>query len=167
MKILRVLSACLLLLASICVQAAELRPFGRGDMARLLAEHQGRPFILTLWSTDCPHCKGTLHQLALWAKLHPAVDLVVVNTDGPYGSALIRTMLKAVGLGERDTWVFADASAERMRYEIDRRWGGEMPRTYLFDGNHQSAAFSGPIDPLALQQWAAPNSGNAPEKVRP
>lgn len=154
MKKLACLLASLLLLVGAVAQAAELRPFAKGDMARLLAERQGRPFVLTLWSVDCPHCKGTLRQLAALAKAHPRLDLVVVNTDSADEGKTIAAMLKGVGLGARDTWVFTGVP-ERLRYEIDRRWGGEMPRTYLFEPDHQFAAFSGPLEPAALDQWLA------------
>jgi thiol-disulfide isomerase/thioredoxin len=157
MTILRCLLVSLFL-ASACAHGAELRPFGKGDMARLLAEREGRPFILTLWGTDCPHCKGTLRQFAGLTKAHPDLDLVVVSTDSPDDGKTIAGMLKTVGLGERDTWVFAGAP-ERLRYEIDRRWGGEMPRTYLFERDHQFAAFSGSVDATALKQWLARNAG--------
>ncbi|MBI4986769.1 MAG: redoxin domain-containing protein [Rhodocyclales bacterium] len=139
--------------------AAELRPFVPGDMARLLQERQGRPFVLTLWSLDCPHCKGTLRQLAALAKARPAVDLVVVSTDSLGDSQHVAALLAATGLAQRDTWVFGDAAPERLRFEIDRRWGGEMPRTYLFDRDHKSAAFSGAVAEAELQQWLARNFG--------
>ncbi|MGE5466122.1 MAG: TlpA family protein disulfide reductase [Ignavibacteria bacterium] len=148
----RHLFAAALLLASVSLHAAELRLFGKGEMARVLAERQGRPFILTLWSTDCPHCKGTLRQLATLAKANPRLDLVVVSTDSADERATIAAMLAGVGLGDRDTWVFS-GSPERMRYEIDRRWGGEMPRTYLYDRDHHAEAFSGPVEDAALRQW--------------
>lgn len=140
--------------------AADLRPFGRGEMVRLLAERQGRPFALTLWSIDCPHCKGTLRQLAALAQAQPQLDLVVVNTDNLGEKKTIAAMLDATGLAQRDTWVFGDEAPERLRFEIDRRWGGEMPRTYLFDGDHKVVAFSGPVAAEALQQWLARNPGD-------
>lgn len=157
----------LLLLACAWAQAAELRPFGAGEMARQLADRPGRGFALTLWSTDCPHCKTTLRQLAALAKAHPGLDLIVVNTDSPDESKTIAAMLAAVGFGTRATWVFADAAPERLRYEIDRRWGGEMPRTYLFESDHQFAAFSGPVDPAALRQWFARSAGSRPQGPHP
>lgn len=154
----RPLVATILLLASAWLHAAELRPFASGDMARLVAEHRGRPFIVTFWSTDCPHCKTTLRQLSAWAERHRNVDLAVVNTDGPEAAQSIGPMLSRVGLGARATWVFAD-TPERLRYEIDRRWGGELPRSYLFDGEAGREAFSGPVAADALQRLAAGGHG--------
>lgn len=160
----RWLAVCALLLASAAAVAADLKPFGRGEMARLLAERPARPFALALWSIDCPHCKGTLRQLAALAKANPRFDLVVVNTDNIGERKTIAAMLDACGLAERDTWVFGDEAPERLRYEIDRRWGGEMPRTYLFDGDHKATAFSGPVAEEALRQWLARNGAAVRER---
>lgn len=153
----------LLALLMLCglAEAAELQPFGRGEMARLLAAREGRAFVLTLWSVDCPHCGTTLRQLAALAKSEPRLDLVVVNTDGVGADAgAIAAKLAAVGLGKRASWVFDDAP-ERLRFEIDRRWGGEMPRTYLFERDHKVAAYSGRIDGKVLKQWLARNPPSA------
>lgn len=155
----RLLAACALLLLATSVAAAELLPFGKGEMARQLKERQGRPFVLTLWSIDCPHCKDTLRQLAALAKIHPRLDLVVVSTDNLGEQKTIRAMLGATGLAARTTWVFGDDAPERLRFEIDRRWGGEMPRTYLFDGDHQATAYSGAVDAGVLRQWAGRHFG--------
>lgn len=149
------LLGCSLLCLHALAAAAELRPFGRGEMARLLAEREGRPFVLTLWSIECPHCGGTLRQLAALAKANPRLDLVVVNTDSFGERPAIAAKLEATGLARRATWVFGDEAPERLRFEIDRRWGGEMPRTYLFDRQHRALAFSGPVEAQALRQWLA------------
>lgn len=151
----RRLLLALLLLCGLA-QAAELRPFGRGEMARLLAAREGRAFVLTLWSVDCAHCGTTLRQLAALAKSEPGLDLVVINTDGGGDAGAINAKLAAVGLSERASWVFNDAP-ERLRFEIDRRWGGEMPRTYVFERDHKAAAYSGNIDGEVLRQWLARN----------
>lgn len=149
------LSFVALLLLNAHAVAAELRPFVRGDMARLLAERDGRPFVMTLWSVDCPHCKGTLRQLSVLAR--KGVDVVVVNTDNIGERNTIAAMLAATGMGRLDTWVFGDEAPERLRFEIDRRWGGEMPRTYLFDADHKTTAVSGTLSAQLLKQWQTRN----------
>lgn len=147
----------LLAVLAVVAQGADLRPIGRGDIGRLLAERQGHPVALTLWSIDCPHCKGTLRQLAALVKQNPGIDLIVVSTDNIGERKTIGAMLAATGLGERDTWVFGDEAPERLRFEIDKRWGGEMPRTYLFDADRKVVAFSGPLAEEAVTAWLARN----------
>lgn len=152
------------ILAQAGATAAELHPLGRGDVARLLADRPGRPVVLTLWSIDCPHCKSTLRQLAALSKANPHFDLLVVSTDNPGERKKIAAMLAANGLGGRDTWVFGDEAPERLRYEIDRRWGGEMPRTYLYDADRKVTAISGTVGEEALADWLARNGIGAGRK---
>lgn len=154
----RLLVVLLFAVLTASAQGADLHPLGRGDIGRLLAERQGHPVALTLWSVDCPHCKGVLRQLAALTKRSPGVELIVVSTDNIGERKTIAAMLAANGLGERDTWVFGDEAPERLRFEIDRRWGGEMPRTYLFDADRKVVAFSGPVAEEAVSAWLARNS---------
>jgi hypothetical protein len=60
--------------------------------------------------------------------------------------------LQQVALGNEQAWVFADDFVERLRFEIDPKWHGELPRTYLYvaTGFH---AFSGKLDPRELERW--------------
>jgi hypothetical protein len=62
-------------------------------------------------------------------------------------------MLAEFELAGVRTWAFADDFAERIRYAIDPRWRGELPRLYLFDADHQPTAISGRVDPDTLTEW--------------
>ena len=44
-----------------------------------------------------------------------------------------RSSRSPYGLGKVEQWVFADPMPERLRFEIDRRWYGELPRTHFYD----------------------------------
>jgi thiol-disulfide isomerase/thioredoxin len=138
--------------------AGELRVFGSGSLGRLLAERESRPVAITFWSIDCPHCKGTLKQLSTLLKQYPDLDLLVVSTDSLDARSTIDSMLASTGFGARPTWVFGAEAPERLRYEIDRRWGGEMPRTYLYDSDRKVVAFSGKVPDAAIAEWLARNA---------
>lgn len=145
------------------VVAGELLPFARGEMQRILEARQGRPFALLLWSIDCLYCKAIMERFTALARENPGLDLVVVSTDDIGARQAILAVLEAHGLGRQTTWAFAGEAPERLRYEIDRRWGGELPRTYLFDARHQFVAFSGPLPEKAVQQWLAKPAGGSSE----
>ena len=49
--------------------------------------------------------------------------------------------------------MFAEAVPERLRYAIDPAWGGELPRSYLFDAAHRRQAHSGLLDEAQLKDW--------------
>ncbi|QEL65476.1 hypothetical protein OTERR_20000 [Oryzomicrobium terrae] len=149
--------ATLLTLTALPALAGTLTPLQAGDYARLKATRSGKPFVVTLWGVDCPYCKGNLAMLAAAAKSNRKLDLVVIATDTLAEADAIAPLLRQAGLAERRTWVFGDAAPERLRFEIDRQWRGEMPRTYLFDADHQVTAVSGALSEDELRQWQRRN----------
>lgn len=128
-------------------------PFVRGSYQAIAAEHQGRPFVLVLWSLDCVYCR---HDLAMLGRLkveYPALELVVVATDTPERRDEIPEVLERLQLGDEPSWIFADSFVERLRFEIDPQWFGELPRTYFFDGDGNRIGVSGKLNEQAVEEW--------------
>ena len=134
---------------------AEVRPFVPGSLAQIQAERSGKPFILTLWSASCVHCPVELKALGELARKHPGLDIVLLAADTPGEAAQLAKLAASYGLGKQTQWVFADPQTEKLRFEIDRRWYGELPRTYFFDSAHQRTAASGVIPAEQLERWAS------------
>jgi len=132
---------------------ADVRPFAAGSLAQIQAEHSGKPFILALWSATCVHCPGELKVLGELSRRYPGLDVVLLATDSPAEAPQLARLASGYGLGKQAQWVFADAQPERLRYEIDRRWYGELPRTYFFDAQHRRTAATGVIAVEQLEQW--------------
>ena len=133
----------------------EIQHFTPGSLGRIEAERVGKPFILTFWSADCTHCPGELKTLGELRRRYPALDIVLVATDTPAEAAQLARLAEGYGLGRQAQWVFADSQPERLRFEIDRRWYGELPRTYFYDRQHQRQGRSGVIPAGQLEMWAA------------
>lgn len=145
----------LLLLCLLAAQAAaEVRPFETGSLARIEAERAGKPFILALWSVTCEHCPGELRALGELARRHPGLEIVLVAADSPAEVPQLEKLAAGYGLRRQSQWVFAEPQPERLRFEIDRRWYGELPRTYFYDAAHRREARSGVVPPERLEQWA-------------
>jgi len=144
----------LALLAGSAAQAAEPRPFVAGSMQQIRAAHAGRPFVLALWSLTCSHCQEELAQLGALQRRHPQLDVVLISTDTPDDTEALTATLARHGLARAESWVYADTFTERLRHEIDPRWGGELPRTYFFDRAHAVTARSGALAPAELERWA-------------
>ena len=142
------------LLAGAAAQATEPRPFVAGSMQQIRAAYAGRPFVLALWSLTCSHCQEELAQLGTLQRRHPELNVVLISTDTPDDAKALAATLARHGLARAETWVYADAYAERLRYEIDPRWGGELPRTYFFDRAHAVTVRSGTLAPAELERWA-------------
>jgi hypothetical protein len=50
--------------------------------------------------------------------------------------------------------MFSDGFAERLRYEIDPAWQGDMPRTVLISRNGEITTIEGSAEPAALRKWS-------------
>ncbi|MFN3397186.1 MAG: hypothetical protein ACK4ZS_01480, partial [Sulfurimicrobium sp.] len=61
------------------------------------------------------------------------------------------------GLGNTGQWIFADDMPERLRFEIDPRWHGELPRTHFYDRAHRVEVVSGVVPPPRLAAWVKAN----------
>lgn len=134
-------------------QAAAPNPFGTGSMREVAGAHAGKPFILAFWSLSCVYCKANLEQLGKLLAQHPRLPLVLVATDSVEEGADIAAVLDKYGLGNAQSWVFADSFVERLYFEIDRKWRGELPRTYFYDAGHRARVVSGKLDEQETADW--------------
>jgi hypothetical protein len=147
----------LILLATLLLAGfaqAEIRPYVAGSLKKIEGEHRGQPFILTFWSATCTHCPTELKALGELLRQHPKLNLVIVATDTPAEAPELQRLAHSYGLAGQTQWVFADAQPERLRYEIDRRWYGELPRTYFYDRQHRRNSRSGAVPVEQLERWA-------------
>ena len=133
--------------------AGELHPFTVNSLPAIQKQFAGRPFILTLWSLTCHHCAKELQTLGRLARTERQLPLVIVSTDTPGEAHELHAALKRHGLDRLDTWVFADAVPERLRYAIDPSWRGELPKSYLFDAAHRREGHSGLMSEAQLKAW--------------
>lgn len=152
-RLLRCLIAIALLCASAIVQAADIRPFVSGSAASIAKSHQGQPYLLSLWSLNCPPCMAELAEFGRLAGKYPQFRWVLISTDSPAERKQIRATLKRYGLHQAENWVFADEFTERLRFELDRSWHGELPRNYFVDRSGERSAHSGKLDGIVLEAW--------------
>jgi thiol-disulfide isomerase/thioredoxin len=140
--------------ASGIAQAGQPIPFQRGSWARLSAAHAGQPTIIHFWGLTCAPC---LVELPQWGKLlaeRPKLPLVLIAADPvPQSPEQAAGVLERAGLGTVESWSFADRFNERLRYEIDPTWAGELPRTMLVTRDGTSTALSGVADLSKVRAW--------------
>lgn len=148
----------LLLVASSAFSSEAVRAFVPGSLAKIAAERQGKPFIVVLWSVGCTHCPAELKTLAEIRKKQPNLDIVLVSTDAPEDAAQAAQLAARFGLARAEQWIFSAEMPERLRFEIDPRWHGELPRTQFYDREHRVEAISGVVAPQRLAAWARRNA---------
>jgi thiol-disulfide isomerase/thioredoxin len=133
----------------------QTQPFRAGSLNDILKTRQGKPFILMFWSLDCASCMKDLDALAASMKKHPKLDLVMVSTDEAEFAGEVSDMLAKHKLKQVESWIFSDSNAQRLRYEIDSSWYGELPRSYFYDAGHNRLPVSGAITTEHIDAWVA------------
>lgn len=129
-----------------------MQSFDNDSYARIEQSYTGLPFLVALWSLDCPPCMRELEMLGRVHQEHPDFKLVLINTDGVEARDDAKSLLASFRLNSADSWIFASEQTEKLRFSIDPQWYGELPRSYLFQ-NGIRQGHSGPIDETRLRDW--------------
>jgi thiol-disulfide isomerase/thioredoxin len=142
-----------------------LKPFSKNSLGQITADRKGQAFIMVLWSIDCPPClKELAHFQALKAQF-TETNFLLISTDSPDKSAAIQQVLVDHNLQTIENWIFSDSLPERLRYNIDPNWYGELPRTYFYAADHTRMAYSGMLSQAQLQQWLEKHPPSIPLKT--
>lgn len=149
-----------LLLAAICSPAlgaaAEntLHPFVRGSWQQLVKAHHGKTIVVHFWGLTCGPCLAELPNWTAERKKRPDLDLVLVDSS-PFGDDpnQVRGALQKDNLLNAENWLFADSFEERLRYEIDPHWHGEMPYTLMIGRDGKVASVTGLMNFTQLNGW--------------
>lgn len=158
-KIIYPLSALTLLLLSAdswavnANQGQVLKSFVSGSMAEIRLNHDNTDYIVNFWSIDCPPC---LKELAMWQSLsekYPSLKIIIVSTDTPDMKNDVISILDEHQVYDVESWQFNDSNTEKLRYEIDQNWYGEMPRTYFYQASGEQTAISGLIEESQIESW--------------
>jgi thiol-disulfide isomerase/thioredoxin len=133
----------------------QLKPFGRGSWQDILRSHAGRPTIAHFWGVTCGPCKAELPLLGEFMKDHPGIDVVTISADlVPDLSAATQSMLARSGLSSAENWIFDDGFVERLRFEIDPGWQGDIPRTMLISGEGKITTIEGSAEMTEVEKWS-------------
>ena len=132
----------------------EIRSFNRGSWQEILHAHAGRPTIVHFWGLTCGPCRVEMPQ---WGKLlreRTDLNLVVIDADLiPNQVEDASDMLAKTGLAGAENWIFSDPFTERLRFEIDPSWHGEIPRTMLIARDGKATVIEGVADTAQVRLW--------------
>ncbi len=148
----RLLAALVLMLSLAPPAWADLRPFVRGSWQSLVQTHSGRPLVVHFWSLTCAPCLAELPQWRETIK-GTGVDFVLVSTDPSTDGPKVERTLKRAGLSTVESWTFSDSFTEKLRFEIDRDWRGELPLTVLVSPSGQRKTLTGSVTREDILYW--------------
>ena len=137
-----------------------VKPFDTESLAQIEAAHRGKPFIVVMWSLDCAYCGPTFAALAKARHQH-RVAVETVATDPSEDRDTLDAIEHKLG-GARligNAWAFVGAAApEQLRYAVDPKWRGELPRTYWYDASGKRTAYSGLVSDVMVKRFMAGQS---------
>jgi hypothetical protein len=129
--------------ASLKAEDTTLKPFIAGSYEQLLEGHANKPLMLVIWSITCSSCLKDMALLNQIHKANPKINMVMLATDDASATDQILEILTKHELTGLENWIFADDNPQKLRYAIDPKWFGELPRTYFLDKNHSREGVSG------------------------
>ena len=154
MRLSLILAALLGIVSFSAAEAADPQSFERGSWAKLREAHAGRPTVVHFWGLTCAPC---LVELPHWGALQarrPDLRLVLIAADPvPQDPERLAATLAKAGLDKTESWSFADRFHERLRYEIDPEWAGELPRTMMIDRGGKATVLPGVADLAQVRRW--------------
>jgi thiol-disulfide isomerase/thioredoxin len=135
--------------------ATEVRPFERGSWQQIRAAHAGEALVVHFWGVTCGPCRAELPQWGRFAGERADLRLVTIDADlVPNAPTAVRAMLEQSGLSSRaENWMFSDDFVERLRYEIDPQWSGDIPRTLLVAADGTVSSLEGVADFARISAW--------------
>lgn len=142
-----------------------LHAFGRDSWQEIRNAHAGQPLVVHFWGVTCGPCRTEMPQWGEFLKEHADLHLVMIDADlVPNEPAAVKSTLDQSGLSAAENWMFDDAFVERLRYEIDPQWQGEIPLTLLIAPDGTKTAIEGVADLTKVKSWL---DAQLPPRKRP
>jgi thiol-disulfide isomerase/thioredoxin len=112
--------------------AVDLQSFEIDSFEQIVNSKNQQDHLVILWSFDCPPCIKELQKISDLHQQYPEYQLTLINTDAVDEQIRVKKILQQYDLAGLDNWGFANTDEEKLRYDIDPRWFGDLPRSYFF-----------------------------------
>ncbi len=84
------------------------------------------------WQSYTSVSKKELQKISDLHQQYPEYQLTLINTDSIDEQERVKKLIQQYNLAGLDNWGFANTDEEKLRYDIDPRWFGDLPRSYFF-----------------------------------
>ena len=142
------------LAASAAGAADELHRFVRGSWKDIRKSHAGEPIVVHFWGVTCGPCRVEMPNWGKLARERHDLRLVLINADlVPNAPRAVSAMLAQAGLARAENWIFSEDFVERLRFEIDPQWRGEIPLTLLMARDGSITRIEGAASLDEVRAW--------------
>ena len=127
---------------------SDLKPFDAGSYQKILENNANKPFLFIIWSITCSSCLKEMPLIGAINQKNPQLKIIMLAADDISEVDQIQAILKKNSLSDVESWSYASENTQKLQFEIDPKWYGELPRTYFFDKKHQRDGMSGVLSEL-------------------
>ena len=132
----------------------DVKPFVRGSWQQLRGAHAGQPLVVHFWGVTCAPCMVELPNWGQLQRERPNARIVFVAADPvPVERPQIEAAISKARIGSGENWMFADVFGERLRYEVNPTWAGELPYTAIIGRDGKASFVSGVTDLRTIRAW--------------
>jgi len=111
----------------------------------------GVPWLLVIWSTDCPPCHIELELLSgLQKRQGEKLRVEFFSFDALRNED---DVLRIANSHQLDTWFSTEPNRQKLQMMIDSNWRGELPRSYWYQADGSRCAQSGVLSKQAVIAW--------------
>lgn len=138
--------------------ADQSRLFFHDSLNELEMTYAGKPFLLSVWSMECPPCFKELKLLGKLREEYPKFNVILISADSPDLIDEAERFLVQFNLSAVNSWIYGSNRSDQLRYAIDPRWYGEMPRSYFYNKDCARTSVSGLLSEDVLKRWIVATS---------
>jgi len=156
----RVKTPLITLLAVFCLNSSignanesTYKPFIKGSFEQIQQENKDRPYIIAFWSITCAYCMKELGLFGELMEKYPQIKLITISTDAFFEDESVDRLLETKSLTGTETWIFANNHVEKLYFDINPNWRGELPLTYFFDQEGSMIKHMGVVNEGELVAW--------------
>lgn len=147
-----------LMFISACQSPVPVQEFVKGSFTDIQQQNEGSAYVVLFWSEECAYCMKELELFGqLDEKASSKFKLITISTDPLMDKDKVRAHLAEFNLAKVEAWVFAEAYPETLYFDVDRRWRGELPLSFLFDKQSNKTKKMGMLKPDDLMVWLTKN----------
>lgn len=134
-------------------------PIDKERLDSLIAQRNGKQLFLNIWATWCKPCVEEFPDIIRLSNERADIDVVAISADFPDEiEEKILPFLKKMNV-PFDVYVADFAGQDEFFSLFDKRWGGEIPATFVYDrsgrlvnfmrGKHSYIEFKKAVDEAA------------------
>ena len=137
-------------------QEIKVNSYSQGDWNKLTALASEKPLIVHFWGVTCAPCLTEMPQWGKFVAENKKFQIIFIQVDDVSKQKMARFLIRA-HLESAENYALTDFFDERIRYEVDPKWQGETPVTFLISKNNQKTRITGQVNFQNLKLWYVKN----------